>query len=417
MDKRLYWLWLQQGLGFGANVSTLLSSFGSAQNLYEASEDELRLSGVFSKGFFGFTDNSFKRLENADIESGKRIIEYCEKNYINIITPDDPDYPKRLLLVQNYPLVLFAKGDISCLNREKLAFGVVGTRKPSEYGIKAARQIARGLAKNGAVIVSGGALGIDSVAHNCAIEQNGKTILVMGFGHDSNYLSENAALREEVTRHGATLTEYPPFTKFARNSFPLRNRIISGVSNGVVVIEANLKSGTLNTAAHAKKQQRDVFAVPGDVSSVSYSGSNKLIIDGAHAVFSAKDVLERYKFELSAREEFFEKEPKTPFDGIDVFKNGENKITERTQIVEKAQKEDVLLPKNEEKPKIFKTAPESVSKNASLVYNVMINGNLSLDSIVRESNLSVRAVLIALTELEIAGAVSCAGGNNYAINS
>ncbi len=416
MDKRLYWLWLQQGLGFGANVSTLLSSFGSAQNVYEASEDELRLSGVFSKGFFGFTDNAFKKLENADIEKGKRIIEYCEKNYINIITPDDSRYPKRLLLIQNYPLVLFVKGDISCLNSEKLAFGVVGTRKPSEYGIKAAKQIARGLAKNGAVIVSGGALGIDSVAHNCAIEENGKTVLVMGCGHDSNYLSENAALREEVTRHGATVTEYPPFSRFERNSFPLRNRIISGVSNGIVVVEANLKSGTLNTAAHAKKQQRDIFAVPGDVSSVSYAGSNKLIIDGAHAIFSAADIFERYKFEMSARDEFSEKEPKTPFDGIDVFKNGENKMPEIKQIVEKAQKEDSHLSQNEEKPKIFKTAPESVSKNASLVYNVMINGSLSLDSIVRESALSVRAVLIALTELEIVGAVSCAGGNNYVIN-
>lgn len=414
MDKRLYWLWLQSGLGFGANVGGLISSFGSAQSVYEAREDELRLSGVFSKGFFGFNDNSFNKLRSVDIEAGKRIIEYCEKNYINIITPDDPLYPQRLLLIQNYPLVLFAKGDISCLNREKFAFGVVGTRNPSEYGIKAAKKIAAGLSKSGAVIVSGGALGIDSVAHKCAVEENGKTILVMGFGHDSNYLSKNAPLREEVTRHGATITEYPPFTPFNKSSFPLRNRIISGVSNGVVIIEANLKSGTLNTAAHAKKQQRDIFAVPGDVSSVSYSGSNKLIIDGAHAVFSASDILERYKFEVSARDEFLKNEPKVPFDGIDIFLNGENKIEK--PVVKKAQKATAQPTENEEKAKNFKTGLQSVSKNASLVYNVMINDCLSLDEIVRESGLSVRAVLIALTELEICGAISCAGGNNYVIN-
>lgn len=413
----MYWLWLQAGLGFGANTNALLASYGSAKAIYETGADDLRLSGAFSEGFFGLNSFGFKRLKTVNLDAGKRIIEYCDKNYISIITPDNPLYPQKLLKIQNYPLVLFVKGDISCLNGSALSLGVVGTRKPSEYGIKAAKQIACGLAKNNAVIVSGGALGIDSIAHKSAIEQNAKTILVMGCGHDSKYLSENAPLREEVTRHGATITEYPPFTASGKGYFPLRNRIISGVSDGVVIIEANLKSGTLNTAAHAKKQQRDIFAVPGDVSSVSYAGSNKLIIDGAHAVFSASDVLERYKFEIAARQEFLGVEPKVPFDGIDVFPDGKSEKPKRKTSVKKAQKDDIPPQKNEEKPKILKNDPEGVSKNASLVYNVMKCGCTSLDEIIRESALPVSKVLIALTELEICGAVASAGGNNYEITA
>lgn len=417
MDKRLYWLWLQAGLGFGANTAALLAAYGSAKAIYETGADGLRLSGAFSEGFFGLSSFGFKKLETTDIESGKRVTEYCDKNYISIITPDDPLYPQKLLKIQNYPLALFVKGDISCLGGENLAFGVIGTRKPSEYGIKAANQIARGLAQSGAVIVSGGALGIDSIAHKSAIEENAKTVLVMGCGHDSKYLSENAPLREEVTRNGATITEYPPFTASGKGYFPLRNRIISGVSDGVVIIEANLKSGTLNTAAHAKKQQREIFAVPGDVSSVSYAGSNKLIIEGAHAVFSASDVLERYKFEIAARQEFSAEEPKVPFEGIDIFPNGKSEKPERKRTVKKAQKDDIAPQKNEEKPKNLKNAPEGVSKNASLVYNVMKCGCTSLDEIIRESALPVRKVLIALTELEIGGVVASAGGNNYEITA
>ncbi|MDO4380548.1 MAG: DNA-processing protein DprA [Clostridia bacterium] len=413
MDKRLYWLWLQAGLGFGANTNALLASFGNARNIYETGTRDLRLSGAFSEGFFGLGPRGFKRLETVNIEAGKRIIEYCDKNYISIITPDDPLYPQKLLKIQNYPLALFVKGDISCLNASALSLGVIGTRKPSEYGIKAAKQIACGLAKNGTVIVSGGALGIDSIAHKSAIEENAKTVLVMGCGHDSKYLSENAPLREEVTRHGATITEYPPFTASGKGYFPLRNRIISGVSDGVVIVEANLKSGTLNTAAHAKKQQRDIFAVPGDVSSVSYAGSNKLIIDGAHAVFSAADILERYKFEIAGRQEFLFGEPKVPFEGIDVFPLGKSEKSKPDESVKTEQTKKAFPKEKEENPKKLKTELQSVSKNASLVYNVMKFGCSSLDEIIRKSALPVRSVLIALTELEIGGAVACTGGNNY----
>ncbi len=413
MDNRLYWLWLQNGLGYGANTNALMSMFESARAIYEAGPNEMRVYGVFSEGFFGLHSSGFAKLESADISAGKPIIDYCDKNGIQIITPDNSLYPKKLLQIQNYPLVLFVKGDISFLNSEELTFGVIGTRRPSEYGVKAANQIARGLAKNGATIVSGGALGIDSVAHRCAIEEGSKTVLVMGCGHDSRYLSENAELREQVTQHGATITEYPPFSLSGKGFFPLRNRIISGISDGVVIIEANLRSGTLNTAAHAQKQHRNVFAVPGDVSSVSYAGSNKLIIDGAHAVFSAADVLNHYRYVIAGKREMNNKEPAVPFEGIDVFLHGENDVSsEKTKVAPKP-KNVASKPKLNNETENLKKELEGVSKNAALVYNVMNTVCVSLDEIVRESGLPVNKVLVALTELEINKAVISMGGNNY----
>lgn len=412
MDERLYWLWLQKGLGFGANVSSLLASYGSAKAVYDSGSDDWRLSGAFSEGFFGLKSGGLERLEKTDIKEGERILEYCEKKFIKTVTPSSELYPKKLLKLTNYPLILFYRGDISCLE-SSLAIAVVGTRKPSAYGIKAAEKLALGLAESGSVIVSGGALGIDSVAHRSAIKANGKTVLVMGCGHDTRYLAENAALREEVTRHGATVTEYPPCTAVLPGFFPLRNRIISGLSDGVVIVEANLKSGTLNTAAHAKKQQREIFAVPGDISSVSYAGSNKLIIDGAKAVFSAEDVLRRFEIESAARGKLSLSEPTVPFEGIDVFPYGENAPKKDKHSVKKAQKDDITPQKNETILKKSEISLEGVSKNAVMVYNVMKSGCTSLDMITRESALPVRKVLIALTELEIGGYVACEGGNNY----
>lgn len=412
LDERLYWLWLQKGLGFGANASSLLASYGSAKAVYEAGPDDWRLSGAFSEGFFGLRSRGLERLEKVDIAEGEKILDYCEKNFIEIVTPSSALYPQKLLKLTNYPLALFYRGDISCLG-SALSIAVVGTRKPSVYGIKAAEKLSLGLAESGSVIVSGGALGVDSIAHRSAIKAGSKTVLVMGCGHDTPYLAENAALREEVTRHGATVTEYPPRTPVSLGYFPLRNRIISGLSDGVVIVEANIKSGTLNTAAHAKKQQREIFAVPGDISSVSYAGSNKLIIDGAKAVFSAEDVLRHFEFESAAKKELVSGEPAVPFEGINVFPYGENAPVNDKPLVKKAQKDDIAPQKNEPILKKSEITPEGISKNAAMVYNVMKSGCTSLDSITRESALPVRKVLIALTELEIGGFVASSGGNNY----
>ncbi|MCM1363501.1 MAG: DNA-processing protein DprA [Faecalibacterium sp.] len=414
MKNALYWLWLQKSLGVKANIRELVRYFGSAREIYNAGEFEWRTSELFGNATFELRPQKIDSMKNTPLSFGESIIKDCQSRNVDIITPDDENYPILLKQTIDYPAVLFVRGDISCVN-EEITIGVIGTRKMTEYGKQAAEKIATGLARESTVIVSGGALGVDSVAHRCAINNGSKTILVMGCGHDAKYLAENEELRRNVERNGATITEYPPLTTAAPYTFPIRNRIISGISRGIVVIEASEKSGTLNTAKHAQKQNRDIFAVPGDIASAAYTGSNKLIVSGAKAVFSAADILGHYKYEFSAINEINMVGSENPFELIDKFAYGETEEKKKTK--KKSAKTQNKLSSDDKKEKeikkILKFDTESVSNNAKLVYNLMLSGLISLDDITRKSELPVRKVLTALTELEMAGAVEQQSGNQY----
>lgn len=190
--------------------------------------------------------------------------------------------------------MLFVWGDETILNSEVM-LSVVGTRKASNYSMRVTRLLSSKLARAGAVIVSGGALGVDSAAHTGAME-GGRTIAVLGCGFGTDYLRDNAALRREISKNGAVITEYFPFTPASRTTFPMRNRIISGMSLGTIVVEAGERSGSLITARLALSEGRDVFAVPGEVITSAFTGTNRLIHDGAKPVFTALDVLEEYYY-------------------------------------------------------------------------------------------------------------------------
>ncbi len=419
-NNTLYWLWLQNSLGWGAKIRELISFFGSAKALYEAGESQWRASGLFGTNLFEINPKKIEQLKTTPLSLGEKTIKQCCENGIEIVTPDSPLYPENLKTATDFPAVLFVKGDLSCL-KDKLPIAVIGTRHPSEYGISAAEKISSELARQNTVLVSGGALGIDSIAHESSLKENSKTVLVLGCGHFSKYLAENEWLRKEVSKNGAVISEYPPETQSAPYLFPLRNRIISGISKGVLIVEAGEKSGTLNTARHGKSQGKDIFAVPGDISSVAYAGSNKLIRQGAQAVFSAKDILAFYRFSLEAMKEIESAEPVTPFDGIDSFIYGES---EKKKPVKRAKSKDKTEKTKEEKAKEFiketqeeKTFSnfnaESVSNNAILVYNQLSGEEDELDEITKKSALPVRKVLIALTELEMAGAVVSCGAGRY----
>ena len=216
-------------------------------------------------------------------------MELCSKHGIYIVTPDSKEFPESLKLIGKPPMVLYVRGDIECLN-PKLPVAVIGSRTPCKYGEESARKIVTELVGSCAVIVSGGALGIDSVAHRSAIEAGGKTVLVMGCGHGVGYLPENSDLRKSVYHHGALVSEYPPYTSVSQGSFPLRNRIISGLSKAVVIIEAAQFSGTFSTAKYAIKQDKPLYVLPGDIDSGNFDGSNQLITEGANPIFSAYDI-------------------------------------------------------------------------------------------------------------------------------
>ena len=229
-------------------------------------------------------------------------------------------------------------------------------------------------------------------------------MLVMGCGHGYDYLKENADLRKNVTLHGACISEYPPFTGVTPETFPDRNRIISGMSKAVVIVEAADRSGTFNTANHSKKQGRELFVLPGDIDSGNFAGSNQLITDGAKAVFSGENVLVSLGF-MSESEEIITEKSGKAFAHIDEKSpNGKNQKRKPEKKKPKPAEENKQTEKIQEKTEnIIKNLPAGISKNAEIVYNIMSDGIKELDDIKRKAQLEVRQILVALTELEILG--------------
>ena len=214
-----YWLWLQKALGAGAFIKEIIDDFGSVKKLYEANLLELRMSSAL-------TPKQISKLEETSINEVDEIIYSCEQNNWHIIDYDDKAYPKRLKDINNPPAVIYVDGQLSDIDR-LVTIGIVGTRKASEYAIKVTHIMSRGISEAGVLVISGGALGVDTEAHKGALLAKGKTIAVLGCGLGTSYLSENKSLRDVIKNNGALVTEYPPFTPASRYTFPMRNRIIS----------------------------------------------------------------------------------------------------------------------------------------------------------------------------------------------
>ncbi len=409
MDDRYYWLWIQHVFKPAGEIKSMYEKYGSAKAFYEAGDSEW-------KEFFGSRrPGTYKRCSSKSPENFDETVEFCDKHGLKILTPESEYYPKNLSGIKNFPAVLFVRGDYKCLN-DGVPFGVIGSRTPCDYGANTAKKIVATLTQNGALIVSGGALGIDSIAHKAAMEAGGKTVLVMGCGHGYGYLRENAELRKAVTKSGAVVSEYPPFEPVGPQTFPQRNRIISGMSKAVVIIEAAEYSGTFSTANHAKKQGRELFVLPGDINSGNFAGSNRLITEGAKAIFSGEDILVSCDLLKKAKRFKGEKNGDT-FRGIDK-KSPEGKKhvrkhrkTESIKTVKKENEEKIL----EKNKNIIKNLPVGISKNAEIVYNIMSDGINELDEIKRKSQLEVRHILGALTELEIFGFAEAYAPNCYRI--
>ena len=282
-----YWIFLQRVLGQGSRkLLPLLETFQTAKAAVEAGPKGWRDLNLF-------TPSELKRLDTVDLESCQEIVVYCWERGYDIITPNDSRYPRNLAHLQDPPAALYVKGTFPPID-DQVVLAMVGTRKCSENGKKIARDLSFRLASSGAIIVSGGAIGIDSSAHIGAIRANGTTIAVLGCGLDYPYLSANEELREDIAAHGALVSEYPPSAPVTKYNFPTRNRLISGLALGTIIVEATKSSGSLITMEHALQQGRDIFVVPGSISDPLYAGSNRLIRDGAKAILSPQDVLEEY---------------------------------------------------------------------------------------------------------------------------
>ena len=292
-----YWVWLSELKGLRNQTRlALLRRFGDPESIFYADADELLLTD-------GVERSQLKLLENHDLAPADRILADCQRLDIRLLTLSDAAYPGRLKNIYDPPALLYCKGRLPLLD-DLLCVAVVGTRDCTPYGVACAEKLGFGLASGGAAVVSGLAKGIDAAAIRGALRAGGVTVGVVGNGLDVYYPHESRYLYEDVASAGVLLSEYPPGTEPASGHFPVRNRIISGLSQAALVVEAPEKSGALITAATALEQGRDVFAVPGPIDAPASVGCNRLIRDGAGLVSDASDILREYegRFALNLKE-------------------------------------------------------------------------------------------------------------------
>ena len=282
-----HWVWLSTIAGLGARAcKALLERFETPESAYNGTEREYREVP-------GLKIGDIEKLMHKDLSVSKEALESCKKLGFSIIALDDPRYPDRLRNIFDPPVVLYVKGELPPIDEEPIV-AVVGTRSSTSYGVKSAERICGDLAERGVIVSTGLARGIDTAAARGALRAGGRVIGVIGSGLDIVYPAENRNLFEEVAQKGAVISEYPPGTRAVPFHFPARNRIVSGVSLGVAVIEAPARSGALLTAYNAAEQGRDVFSLPGNIDMVSCEGSNALLREGAIAFMSAEDIISEY---------------------------------------------------------------------------------------------------------------------------
>lgn len=285
MEENFYWVWLSSLPQIGVvKKKKLLEDFGSPYDIYCADKFRLKeLSYITQR-------NADALLKEEYREQAKVHLENVYKNDIKIITiKDTTKYPKLLINIYDPPVVLYAKGKI---RKDDINIGIVGARRATQYGLNVAYDMADEISQHDVVIVSGLARGIDTYAHKGTLKNKKRTVAVLGCGLDIVYPFENKDLFNEIIEYGMVITEYLPNTKPIPYNFPARNRIISGISRGILVVEAGIKSGSLITADFALEQGRDVFAIPGNIGYKNSEGTDTLIREGAKLVTCAEDVLE-----------------------------------------------------------------------------------------------------------------------------
>ena len=376
---RIYWLWLAIRPDMSEREKmTALIHFDSPEDCYYARREDYAAIEALSSG-------AVESLCDKQLQEAEAILSACEKKKIHILTFGDELYPNYLRNIADPPLVLYYRGMLPDFDRE-LMIGVVGTRKASAYGLSTARQMGRQIAAHGGIVVSGMAEGIDAMATWGALDAGKPAIGVLGNGVDRVYPNCNRELYRKMEQHGCLISEYPPGTAPNRWNFPRRNRIISGLSNGVLVVEAPVKSGALITARQALEQGRDVFVVPGNIGVASCEGSNALLKDGAAMVTSGWDVVGEYAHRYPDK---IEKE-------ITGVKETHDKI-----VVDNA------LPQNYSD--LENTAADLSATEKAILAAIGTEEQL-IDTVIAETGLDSSAVLAALTMLEVSGFVTTRPG-------
>lgn len=373
MEHILYWIWLTSKRGITPNkITSLLEHFNAIEDIYEAKS---------YRNIPNIGDREEKLLNDKNLQGAKEIFEKTEAIGARVITFDDKEYPDKLRNTATPPYILYVKGEMIELDKY-LTIGVVGTREHTDYGKLVTHRLSTEMAREGAIIVSGMARGLDSVAARAALRVGNKTIAVIGSGLDIVYPPENGDLMEEIARHGMVISEYPVGTPALPTNFPVRNRIIAGLSNGIVVTEAPKQSGSLITARYALENGRDVFAVPGSIYEPTYEGCNRIIQQFAKLVTKGRDVLEEYPY------------------------------AQKVTITDEAKKE-TEKPKNEdfENSQKFKALAEDEKQ----IVKLLMNKDMQIDELARNLEIPAGELNVKMTLLEMKAAVKKLPGNVYQI--
>lgn len=390
-----YYIWLQKVLGAGAVTEKIFSTFSSPEEIFMSSERSLRVSGVFS-------GKQIEKIRSTEVNDSYAVLSDCAKLGVDVITPDMELYPEYLLEIPNFPLVLYTKGDMTCL-KNKIPISIVGARRANPSSKGAAMKLSGALSSVGFTVVSGGALGIDSSAHTGAITVGGKTACILGCGIGSDYLSENKYLRDAISKNGVLISEHPPQSPPARGSFPVRNRIIAGISVGTVVIEAGIKSGSLITAKYANEMGRDVFAVPSSLFGSVCGGTDELIRDGACQVNVPMDIVKEYLQRFADR---LILDNGTDLEEDISYTSYDTDAETITNRIKKDFDEPVKRAKKKE-------LPFGTSRQARLVYESFEDKEKTVNEVVAKLNLPTSEILGALTELELLGFITLLPNTKY----
>lgn len=356
MNEKLYWLGFNLVKGIGAvRLRSLKEHFGDLANAWEATSLQLSETGLNAK----IVENIIRIRSSVDLENHYLDI---QSKGINVVISDEENYPSRLKEIDQPPPVLYMRGEI--VEDDFWAVAIVGTRRVTAYGRQVTDELATYLAQNGITVISGMARGVDAIAHQAAIRAGGRTIAVLGCGVDRIYPPEHRNLADQIINQGSMLSDYAPGTPPDSSNFPPRNRIISGLSMAVVVVEAAEASGALITASFAGDQGRDVFAVPGNIFAPQSKGTNRLIQQGAHPLLSGRDLL----------------------DNLNLTRVNEQRIVRHA-------------------------LPADITE--ANVLNVLGREPLHVDEIRNQTGLPIESVSAALVMMELKGMVQQVGGMNY----
>lgn len=404
------WIWITQALGYNTpKVRRIYELYSDVSDFYNGGEQEWHFCGIF-------TQNDINKLKSISISVADKIIARCNELNYSVIAVDDEKYPCCLRNIESPPAVIYVSGTMPDVDN-RLTIGIVGTRRATKYGIDNSYKFGYALSKYGVATVSGGALGVDCASHRGSLAADGVTICVRGCGINARYLSENAGMRDAITKRGAVISEYPPDETPRSYYFPARNRIIAALSDGVLIIESGARSGSLITANLAGEMGKKIYALLGN-NSPQNEGSNERIKDGtAIPVTDFMDILTSF-------DNLYATSDKVNFDNLSLEDIEAVPVKGVKTLRVKKSKEKILIP-NASENNTFELANNDSNKEvkhrknlnlnttAQSVYDYINTEPVHIDKIAADLNIPVFKVLSALTILEMKGLVEALQGRRY----